>query len=134
MDLRAEMVAALIEVAKECGNQFDIVDGADGTPAPNWAMRLHSQIEYALDHQHPLDLEQACIDALDEFAPMTGMERRDNEVRLNKAALLVARLSNVVRQYEELDAMERAERMAEERVAAAEWEADLRNDIAREGK
>lgn len=132
MDLRAEMVSALTEVAKECGEHFDVVDGRDGTPSPSWAMRLHSSIEYALDHQHPEDLHLACLDAIGAFSGRVGMERRNNEVRPNMAALLVVRLSNVLRQLDEVEAMERAERAAEERVAAAEWEADLRNDLARD--
>lgn len=132
MSLQAEVVSALEEVSKELARHFDVEDGDYDGPRPNWAMRLHSQVEYALDHQHPEDLEQACLDSIEALCGRVKLERRDGEARLNQAGLIVVRLTNIARQFQELDEMERAERMAEDLVARGEWEADLRADEARD--
>lgn len=44
----AELEDVLTTVLEEIEDMVDIQDGKDGTPRPNWAMRLASQIESAL--------------------------------------------------------------------------------------
>lgn len=44
-EILLETVIVLNEAAHHLEQQFDVDDGADGTPSPNWAMRLHAQVE-----------------------------------------------------------------------------------------
>lgn len=45
---REALRAALEEVQEELAERSDVVDGADGTPSPNWAMSLLMRVQDAL--------------------------------------------------------------------------------------
>jgi hypothetical protein len=63
------MLATLVDVLDAIEGMVDIKDGSDGTPRPNWAMRLTSSIEAVIAKAGGEEAADECIKCV---APLRG--------------------------------------------------------------